>query len=74
MTSPEPRPNVHVDRPDADDLGCAVLALHGIFWALNMLVIHRVADDVAHEPDARDGIDQLIMAGQLITEPISERL
>lgn len=43
------RPKAHVDRPDESDLRRAVLALHGIFWALDMLVVHNVADEVAHE-------------------------
>jgi hypothetical protein len=47
--------------------------LEGIFWALNMLVIHKVADDVAHEEDRRDGIEQLIMAGEQLAGEVSKR-
>jgi len=73
MTSAETRPKARVDRPDEGDLETTIHALHGIFWALNMLVIHQVADKVAHGPDLRDGIDHLILAGQLITDQVSER-
>ena len=71
--STEEHPKARVDRPDVGDLQQAVHALHGIFWALNMLVIHRAADDIAHEQDRLNGIDQLIMAGELITDELSER-
>ena len=59
--------------PSTDDMELAIHGLDGIFWALNMLVIHQVAEKVAHGPALRDGIDHLILAGQLNTDQISER-
>lgn len=59
--------------PTETDLQGAVNALHGIFWALEMLVVHKVADDIAHK-DARDSaVDELIIAGELITDELSAR-
>jgi len=55
------------------DLRMTVDALHGIFWALNMLVVHHAADDIAHERDRVNGIDGLILAGQRLTEEVMER-
>ncbi len=50
----------------------AIYGLHGIFWALNQLVVHHVADDHAHEQDPRNGIDGLIVAGQTLADEISK--
>lgn len=67
------RPQAHVDRPSPGDLETAIHALHGIFWALNLFVTHNVADGVTEERDRLNAIDQLIMAGRLITDEISDR-
>jgi hypothetical protein len=37
------------------------------------LVIHRAADDVAHDEDRRNGIEQLIMAGEQLAGEVSKR-
>ena len=68
----KPTSPVEVKRPTGPDLETTVHALHSIFWALNMLVIHA-ADDIAHEGDRINGIDQLILAGQLITKDMADR-
>jgi hypothetical protein len=41
------RTKAHVKRPKLVDLEMTSHALRGIFWALNMLVVHRVADGIA---------------------------
>ena len=62
-----------VKHPSQGDLQMTVHALQGIFWALNMLVVHHAADDIAHEQDRINGIDGLILAGQWMTEKVIER-
>ena len=37
------RTKAHVKRPELGDLEMTIHALRGILWALNMLVVHRVA-------------------------------
>jgi hypothetical protein len=64
---------VQVERPDRGDLELTVHALHGIFWALDMLVNQRVADKVALEIDRRNGIANLIVAGERLCEDMTER-
>jgi hypothetical protein len=59
--------------PDRGDLELTVHALHGIFWALDMLVNQRVADKVAHEGDRRNGIANLIVAGERLCDDMTER-
>jgi hypothetical protein len=63
----------HVKRPDHGDLELTIHALHGIFWALEMLVNHRAADKVTHESNRRNGIANLIIAGNLLADEIVER-
>jgi hypothetical protein len=58
---------------DPGDMETTIHGLRGIFWALNMLVVHHVADDVAHKTDLRTGIDALIVAGQTLANEISNR-
>ena len=48
-------------------------ALRGIFWALNMLVVHHAADDIAHEEDLHNGISALILAGEQLADETAER-
>ena len=55
------------------DARTAILGLEGIFWALDMLVIHEVADEIAAKDDRRDGVAGLIVAGELLAREISER-
>ena len=69
----EDRPLVKVDRATENDLAHTVICLEGIFWALDMLVCHKAADDVAHEEDRRNGIGALIAAGQLLSREIINR-
>jgi hypothetical protein len=38
-----------------------------------MLVVERVADEIANEQDVRDGIDKLIITGEQLAREISER-
>ena len=68
------RSKASVDRPSRGDLQLAIQGLNGIFWALNMFVVNGVAYDVAHEQDLKNGIDQLIVAGQQITDDLTERV
>ena len=58
------RTKAHVKRPELGDLEMTIHALRGILWALNMLVVHPVADGTAHEKDLNNGIDCLIFAGE----------
>ena len=62
-----------VKRPERGDLEMTIHALHGIFWALNMLVVHRAADNIAHQNDLRNGIDALILAGNQLASETAER-
>jgi hypothetical protein len=55
------------------DVREAVIGLQGIFWALNMLVIHGAADEVASEDDRKNGIARLITAGEQLADEISSR-
>jgi hypothetical protein len=64
---------VRVERLDRGDLELTVHALHGIFWALDMLVNHRLADKVALESDRHNGIANLIVAGQRLCDDMTER-
>jgi hypothetical protein len=63
MTAPMVSTNVaspataRVKRPERGNLEATIHALGGIFWALNMLVVHHAADDIAHEEDRLNGID-----------------
>ena len=59
--------------PDQGELQMTMHGLHGIFWALNMLVVHHAADDIAHERDRVDGIEGLIVAGKRLTEEVVGR-
>jgi hypothetical protein len=68
-----PHNTVNVERPERGDLQMTIHALHGIFWALNMLVVHHAADDIAHEDDLHNGIDALILAGEHLAEEMAER-
>jgi hypothetical protein len=61
------------NRATEDDARTAILGLEGIFWALDMLVIHEVADEISAEDDRRDGIAGLIVAGEQLAREISER-
>lgn len=64
---------VNVEYATEGDVRMAVQGLKGIFWALNMLVIHRVADGVASEDDRENGIANLIVAGEKLADEISGR-
>jgi len=48
-------------------------ALHGILWALDMLVVNRAADGIAQDADRIEGINGLILAGEQLAEKMSER-
>jgi hypothetical protein len=61
------------ERPSEGDLQLTIHSLKGIFWALDMLLVEKLADKIAHEPDIRDGIAGLIVAGERLTEEISSR-
>ena len=67
------RTKAHVKRPKLGDLEMTSHALRGIFWALNMLVVHRVADGIAYEKDLNNGIDCLILAGEQLAAETAER-
>jgi len=69
----EPCPKVKVDRATENDLGHAVLALGGIFWALDMLVVEKAADGIASEESRSEGIANLIAAGNLLARELYER-
>ena len=62
-----------VERPSKGDLEMTVHALHGIFWALNMIVGHKAADGIAPERQLAEGVDGLILAGRMLTEEVIER-
>ena len=62
-----------VKRPEQGDLEATIHALGGTFWALNMLVVHHAADDIAHEEDRLNGIDALILAGKQLADDVAER-
>jgi hypothetical protein len=62
---------VQVARPDRGALELTVHALHGIFRAMDMLGNQRVADKVAHEGDRRNGIANLIVAGERLCDGLS---
>ena len=68
-----PHNTVNVERPERGDLQATIHALHGIFWALNMLVVHHAADDIAHENDLHNGISALILAGEQLADEMTER-
>ncbi len=72
MTEPDPDV-IRCRRVTSAELEEAVLALSGIFWALNQLHTHRVADKVSTGFAVRSGIDELILAGQVITSEIRDR-
>jgi hypothetical protein len=72
-TPATPRNTVSVKRPGQGDLEMTIHALRGIFWALNMLVVHNAADDIAHKADLDSGISDLILAGDRLTAEIAER-
>jgi hypothetical protein len=61
------------ERPSEGDLQLTIHGLQGIFWALDMLLVEKLADKIAHEQDIRDGIAGLIVAGERLTEEISSR-
>ncbi|HQS14411.1 hypothetical protein [Reyranella sp.] len=69
----EARLKVRVDRATGDDLGHAIIALKGIFWALDMLVVEKAADDITTEEDRAEGIASLIAAGELLAKELTER-
>ena len=63
-----------VDR-DADwkyKMEMAIHGLHGVFWALNVLVINNGADAVVSEFERRNGIANLITAGRELARAISD--
>lgn len=67
------RPCVSVRRPTKGDMQMAIHGIRGIFWALNLLVLDRVADDVAKEEDIANGIANLIVAGEELAKQLSDR-
>jgi hypothetical protein len=67
------RTKASVKRPGPEDLQMTIHALRGIFWALNMLVVHHAADDIAHENDLNNGISALILAGEQLADETAER-
>jgi hypothetical protein len=48
-------------------------ALHGILWALDMLVVNRAADKIAVDADRIEGINGLILAGEQLAEDVAGR-
>lgn len=69
----EPCPQVKVDRATEDDLGQALVAVGGIFWALDKIVCENVADEITHEKDRMEAIASLIMAGELLVREVTNR-
>ncbi len=67
------RSQVLVNRATQGDLEMAAYGMSGIFWALNMLVVQGAADDIAREHDLRNGIANLIIAGQELSNEITGR-
>jgi hypothetical protein len=67
------RTTASVRRLGQGDLELTILGLRGIFWALNMLVVHNAADDIAHKGDLDNGISNLIIAGELLATETAER-
>jgi hypothetical protein len=68
-----PRSTVNVERPERADLQATIHALHGILWALDMLVVNQAADGIANETDRAEGIAGLIWAGEQLAEEMAER-
>ena len=67
------RTKASVKRPGPEDLQMTIHALRGIFWALNMLVVHHAADEIAHENDLNNGISALILTGEQLADEMAER-
>jgi hypothetical protein len=67
------RPQAQVDRPDEGDLEMAIHGLNGIFWALNMLAVQDVGHLTATKSDIRTAVADLIVAGGIITNGMSDR-
>lgn len=65
--------DVNVPRLTEGDIQSSILGLSGIFWALDMLIINGVADEVARKDAIANGVANLIIAGKLLTKEISAR-
>ena len=55
------------------DMEPAIHGLKGIFWTLNLLVVQDIAKEFTGENERRNAIAELIVAGGIITEDLSER-
>lgn len=64
---------VQADRATEEDLGQALIAVGGIFWALDKIVCENVADEITHEKDRKEAIASLIMAGELLVREVTNR-
>jgi hypothetical protein len=73
MTDTKDRKGCFVTFADEGDARQAVLGLQGLFWALNMLVVHHVADGVAHKGDIEDGVEKLIVAAMTLADEVAGR-
>jgi len=60
-------------RPNKLDLQEAIHGLYGIFWALNMLVVQKAADEITLKEYRENGIASLITAGECLAEQLTER-
>jgi hypothetical protein len=64
---------VQADRADAGDLSTALLALKGIFEALDAIVDEGVVDELWPERRRDDAVGGLILAGKLLAEEVLNR-
>lgn len=69
----EPRSQVKVDRTTENDLAQALIAVGGIFWALDKIVVEKSADEITHEKDRDEAIASLILAGELLVRDFIDR-
>lgn len=64
---------VKVEFANEGDARGAILGLRGIFWALNLIVIHNAADGLSSAEDRENGVADLITAGRKLADEISGR-
>lgn len=61
------------DRPKIGELQSVIIALGGVFWALEMLSTHQVAKGTATEDERIEGVACLISAGRRLVVGVSDR-
>lgn len=69
----QPRAVDGIEEPTCGDLQMAILALGGIFWALDMLVVQGAANEICKRDERENGIASLIMAGERLAKEVARR-